>query len=221
METLLVFKVSCLHLQSQKKGFMKEKILQTATEMFLTYGFKSVTMDDIAEKMSISKKTIYTHFSNKTKLVEETTTGMFDCITLGIDSILSLNYDPIEELFQIKKFVLENLKDEKSSPQYQLQKYYPKLHATLTKQQYDVMKRCVSENLERGVSDGLFRKEIDIQFITRVYFKGMVGIKDLDVFPIEIFNMKYLMERYLEYHIRGIATKKGLLTLEKLQNQYN
>lgn len=200
---------------------MKEKILETSAEMFLTYGFKSVTMDDIAEKMSISKKTIYTHFSNKTKLVEETTFGMFQCISTGIDAICELNYNPIEELFQIKKFVLSNLKDEKSSPQYQLQKYYPKIHTDLTRKQFDVMKGCVSDNLQKGVTDGYFRKEIDIQFITRVYFKGMVGIKDLETFPIEMFSMNYLLENYLEYHVRGIATEKGLQTLEKVQNQYN
>lgn len=200
---------------------MKDKILESATEMFLTYGFKSVTMDDIAEKMSISKKTIYTHFSNKTKLVEETTFGMFECISTGIDMICSLNNNPIEELFQIKKFVLDNLKDEKSSPLFQLQKYYPKLHTNLTQKQFEVMKECVATNLKRGVEGGFFRKEIDIQFITRVYFKGMMGIKDVETFPSETFTMNYLLERYLEYHVRGIATEKGIQTLEKVQNQYN
>jgi len=200
---------------------MKDKILESATEMFLTYGFKSVTMDDIAEKMSISKKTIYTHFNNKTKLVEETTFGMFECISTGIDLICELDYNPIEELFQIKKFILEHLKDEKSSPIYQLQKFYPKIHANLTRKQFDVMQGCVVANLERGVHDGIFRKEINIQFITRVYFKGMVGIKDAETFPAEMFSMNYLLENYLEYHVRGIATEKGIQTLEKIQNQYN
>tara|TARA_B100000809_G_scaffold3549_1_gene3809 strand:+ start:2402 stop:3004 length:603 start_codon:yes stop_codon:yes gene_type:complete len=200
---------------------MKDKILESATEMFLTYGFKSVTMDDIAEKMSISKKTIYTHFNNKTKLVEETTFGMFESISIGIDLICELDYNPIEELFQIKKFILEHLKDEKSSPIYQLQKFYPKIHANLTRKQFDVMQGCVVANLERGVHDGIFRKEINIQFITRVYFKGMVGIKDAETFPAEMFSMNYLLENYLEYHVRGIATEKGIQTLEKIQNQYN
>lgn len=200
---------------------MKDKILESATEMFLTYGFKSVTMDDIAEKMSISKKTIYTHFSNKTKLIEETTFGIFEFISTGIDLICELGYNPIDELFRIKKFILEHLKDEKSSPLFQLQKFYPKIHSELTKKQFDVMQHCVSRNLDRGVNDGYFRKEIDIQFIARVYFKGMVGIKDLDTFPAEMFDMNYLMESYLEYHVRGIATKKGLQTLEKVKNQYN
>jgi len=196
---------------------MKDKILETAADMFLSYGFKSVTMDDIAQKMSISKKTIYTHFSNKTKLIEETTLGIFECICTGIDIINESNYNPIEELYQIKSFLIKNLKDEKSSPQYQLQKYYPKIHSTLMQKQFEVMKDCVSENITRGIDDGIFRKEIDIDFITRIYFKGMTGIKDIETFSPKTYKMSYLMENYIDYHVRGIATEKGIQILEQLK----
>lgn len=196
---------------------MRCKILETAADMFLNFGFKSVTMDDIAQKMSISKKTIYTHFSNKRILIEETTLGLFQCIKIGIDDIREKDHNPILELYKIKNFILENLKDEKSSPHYQLNKYYPKIHATLMQKQFAVMQDCVSENLQKGITQGLFRKEIDIDFVTRIYFKGMTGIKDVDTFPIEKFKMNYLMENYIDYHVRGIATAKGVQTLEQLQ----
>ncbi|WP_139957691.1 TetR/AcrR family transcriptional regulator [Flavicella sediminum] len=196
---------------------MKCKILETAGEMFLSFGFKSVTMDDIAQKMSISKKTIYTHFSNKRILIEETTFGLFQFIKCGIDDIREKNYNPIEELYEIKNFILKHLKDETSSPQYQLNKYYPKIHATLMKKQFTVMQECVADNLQKGIDQGLFRKEIDVDFITRIYFKGMTGIKDLDTFPLDTFSMNYLMENYIDYHVRGIATEKGIQTLEQLK----
>lgn len=195
---------------------MKCKILETAAEMFLNFGFKSVTMDDIAQKMSISKKTIYTHFSNKKILVEETTLGLFELIKCGIDGICEKNHNPIQELYEIKNFILKNLNDEKSSPHYQLNKYYPKIHSSLMQRQFTVMQECVAHNLQKGIDQGLFRKEIDIDFVTRIYFKGMTGIKDLDTFPLEKFKMNYLMENYIDYHVRGIATEKGLQTLEQL-----
>ena len=130
---------------------MREKILHKATDMFLTLGFKSVTMDDLANEMGISKKTIYSHFENKTKLVEESVMDLFWFISNGIDEIVSVQKDPIEELYEIKKFVMCHLKDEKSSPQYQLQKYYPKLHDTLKKKQFEVMQECVLDNIKRGI----------------------------------------------------------------------
>jgi len=116
---------------------MKEKILLKATDLFLNLGFKSVTMDDLAKEMGISKKTIYSHYENKTKLVEETTMNLFWVISNGIDDIVSQKHNPIEELYEIKKFVMSRLKDEKASPQYQLQKYYPKIYQTLREKQFE------------------------------------------------------------------------------------
>ena len=195
---------------------MREKILHKAQELFLNYGFKSVTMDDIAYEMGISKKTIYVHFSNKTKLVESTTLQLFETISYGIDCICELKKNPIEEIFDIKQFVMDHLKNEKSSPQYQLQKYYPKIFATLKSKQFEMMQGCVTENLRRGLKKGLYRETINVDFISRIYFNGMVALKDQELFSINTFSMNTLMENYLEYHLRGICTPKGLETLTEL-----
>ncbi|MDY7395999.1 TetR/AcrR family transcriptional regulator [Aureibaculum sp. 2210JD6-5] len=195
---------------------MKEKILDTATDLFLNYGFKSVTMDDIAHEMGISKKTIYQHYANKTKLVEATTMHTFEAINNGIDGICELKKNPIEEIYDIKQFVMHHLKDEKSSPQYQLQKYYPKIFATLKTKQFDIMLDCVSENLNRGIELELYRKTINIEFISKIYFAGVMSIKDNDIFSPEKFSKKTLMEYFLEYHLRGICTAKGLEILNSI-----
>jgi AcrR family transcriptional regulator len=199
---------------------MKQKIILKAAELFLNYGFKSVTMDDLANKLGISKKTIYQHFENKTKLVEATTMFLFNQISHGIDCICALEKNPIEEFYDIKKLVMDHLKDEKSSPQYQLQKYYPQIFATLKKKQFDIMQDCVKENLERGIKQKLFRKNLNIEFISRIYFSAIIAIKDKDLFPNKQFSMNMLMENYLEYHIRGICTPKGLDFLNQLTNSY-
>ncbi len=199
---------------------MREKILTKSLDLFLNLGFKSVTMDDIANEMGISKKTIYVHFPNKTKLVEATTLHLFETISCGIDDISALKKNPIEEIFEIKAFVMEHLKNEKSSPQYQLQKYYPKIFAALKTKQFEVMQGCVTENLQRGVAQGLYRDNMDVDFISRIYFYGMVSLKDQELFPLVAFSMNTLMMYYLEYHLRGICTTAGLETLtELLKNQ--
>ena len=195
---------------------MKRKILEKAVEMFLNYGFKSVTMDEISKELGISKKTIYAHYKNKTELIKATTMGVFDSISQGIDAICELEKNPIEEFFAIKTFVMEVLKNEKTSPQYQLQKYYPELYQTLKKKQFEVMQDCVTHNLKRGVEQGLFRKNMDINFISRIYFNGILGIKDEETFPHNIFTPSYLINKFLEYHIRAIASPKGLQIMEKL-----
>jgi len=199
---------------------MRDKILKNAADLFLNYGFKSITMDDISNHLGISKKTIYQHFDNKTSLVEAVTLHVFENISCGIEDIFSLKKNPIEEIYSIKQFVLENLKDEKSSPQYQLQKYYPKIYSTLKKKQFEVMQECVKDNLTRGIELGLYRHNINIEFISRIYFNSMLVLKDKDLFPLSHFSVITLMDNYLEYHIRGISTPKGLETLNKFITSY-
>jgi AcrR family transcriptional regulator len=195
---------------------MKDKILQKASELFLNLGFKSVTMDDLANEMGISKKTIYTHFENKTQLIEACTLHVFEFISCGIDQISSLKKNPIEELYEIKKFVMQHLKDERSSPQYQLQKYYPKIFDTLKKRQFEVMKDCVVENVKKGIDLGIYRENLNIDFVARIYFSGVTSIKDHTLFPDDLFPRTALMDDYLEYHLRGIVTPKGRNILNEL-----
>lgn len=195
---------------------MKEKIIIKSTEMFLTLGFKSVTMDDIASEMGISKKTIYVYFPNKTKLVESVTMHMFNTIACGVEEVCTLKKNPIEEIYDIKNLIRDHLKGEKTSPQHQLQKYYPKIFESLKEKQFKIMNECVTGNLTRGLETGIYRSNLNIDFIARIYFNNMVGLKDPKLFPLKHFSMNELLENFLEYHIRGICTEKGNKILNKI-----
>lgn len=193
---------------------MKETILQKANEMFLTLGYKSVTMDDIAAELGISKKTIYQHFANKNELVEASTTDLFGNISCGIDSIREQGNNSIEEIFLIREFMTKILHNETSSPVYQLQKFFPAIFSCLRIKQFEKMHSCMIENLQKGVEQGIFRKEIDIDFVSRIYFTGLTGTKDSEIFPSALYKNEDLTKQYLEYHLRAIVTAKGLNILE-------
>lgn len=195
---------------------MKDDILKKATDMFLTLGFKSVTMDDIANEMGISKKTIYQHFSNKNELVEASTMYLFDTISAGIDCICNMNKSAIEELLAIKEFAMTQLNDETSSPFHQLQKYFPRVALTLRKQQFEKMQNCVRNNLRKGIDSGLYRDDLDVEFTARVYFIGATGIRDHEIFPETLYPGRTVAEKYLEYHLRAIVSREGLAQFEKL-----
>jgi AcrR family transcriptional regulator len=177
--------------------------------MFLSKGFKSVTMDDIASEMGISKKTIYNLFDNKTELVKCCSDFIFEQISSAIKECLCKEENPIQELYSIRKTVSSLLKNEGSSPQYQMNKYYPKIYKDLMNRQFSEMINSVINNLERGVQLGLYRKDINIPFIARLYFGMMNLTKSEELFPSEVFSKKEVNEQYLEYHLRGIVTPKG------------
>jgi AcrR family transcriptional regulator len=198
---------------------MTDRILEKSNELFLNLGFKSVTMDEIASSLGVSKKTIYKYYKNKTELVAAVTQYMFDTICGGIDGIRELELNPIDELFSIKRLIIEHLKDEKSSPHYQLQKYYPKIYNALKEKQFHVMQSCVINNLKKGIDTGFYRQSIDLEFTSRIYFSGAMGIRDNDLFPLKEYSMHTLMTYYLEYHLRAISSEKGIQQLEdQLEN---
>ena len=89
------------------------------------------------------------------------------------------------------------------------------IYKDLKKRKFDFIVESSTKSLEKGVKQGLFRENINIELISRLYFNGMVGIKDPEIFDIGIFNPEILMENYLEYHLRAIVTEKGLEKLKK------
>lgn len=195
---------------------MKNKILQTASQLFLNLGFKSVTMDDIAQKMAISKKTIYECYQNKTALIKATTHFVFDQISQKIETICCEECDtnPIQTLFHINDFILKEL-HVNNAPEYQLHKYYPEIAASLTEKKFKLITEGITENLENGIEKGFYRNDIDIDITARLYYSTMNAIKTSDVFPFENYNLSDVMYAFLLYHIRAIATDKGVAELGK------
>ena len=205
VETIYVFKVSFLILQIT----MKENIIHKASELFLLYGFKSLTMSDMAKEMGVSKKTIYEHFDSKDDLIKATTNHVHQQIDEGIDNIVDRQLNPIEEMFTIKSFVMDVLMGNRGAPEYQLHKYYPQIYDSMRSRQFNKIQQCVVDNLHRGINEGLYREELNISFIARIYYIGITGISDQDIFPPDEFSSRHLYENFLDYHFRGITTKKG------------
>ena len=192
---------------------MKGAIIQEASKLFLQLGFKTVTMDDLAVSLSISKKTLYIHFENKQQLVNEVAQAIFEKITEDILKIKESCSNPIEELHFVKMEAMKYLGNEKTSPNYQLQKYYPDIYMDLRAKEYQYLGKIVRDSLQDGINSGLFRAGIDLEFVSRLHINGLRGIRDIEIFPIEQFKIEELFENYLDYHLRAIITPKGLETL--------
>lgn len=195
---------------------MEERILSKAAELFLNNGVKNVTMDTIARELGMSKKTLYTCFETKTRLIEATSLHVFEDIASGIREIKKSQKNPIEELFIIRNFILLSLREEKFSPEFQLKKYYPEIFAKLRSKQKELVEWSLEENISRGIAQGYYRPGIREDFTGRMYFIGMTGIKDEVVFPRSLFGGEELTELFLEYHLRAIVTKKGREVLESI-----
>lgn len=194
---------------------MKEEILNKSADMFLSYGFKSVTMDDIASEMGISKKTIYKYFSNKTELVDASTISVQETIDNAIEEILQQNLNAIEENFAIKTVFKNMFKKAKTSPMFQLKKYYPKTYSKLMEHKICTFSNCVIGNLIKGIKNKLYRNDIDKEIVMKFYFTLVFGAYESDLFSLKMEDVIKTELKILEYHTRAIATTHGLSVLEQ------
>lgn len=195
---------------------MKEKIISKATELFLKLGFKSVTMDDIANEMCISKKTIYKFFCNKEILIEESTEMVHQTIHESINTIAAKNYNAIQENFEIKKMFKEMFKSGENSPAYQLKKHYPEIYNTVMSREINECNTVFKQNIVKGIQQGLYRENLNIDIYVSFYYNLIFSIHGMA--STEKESQKLELEA-LEYHTRAMATLSGIAELEKqLQN---
>jgi AcrR family transcriptional regulator len=191
---------------------MKEKIINKAKDMFLRLGFKSITMDDIAGEMCISKKTIYKYFANKELLIHESTQLLHKEVHEIITEIISRDYNAIEENFQIRKMFADMFKSTDTSPIYQLKKHYPEVYEKALEYQVQECESCFKQNIEKGIAQGLYREDINIEVYVKLYYALIFTINENTRSEREAAALE--MEA-LEYHTRAMATEKGIAELEK------
>jgi TetR/AcrR family transcriptional regulator, cholesterol catabolism regulator len=196
----------------------KEKrtaILDQAHKLFMRFGVKSMTMDDVATHLRMSKKTLYEHFTDKNDLVEQVVAGVCEHHRAHIDAICQRGLNAIDENHEITTFIVGQIGGVHPSVQFDLQKYHPKAWGILEHSEQTDIHRCVTGNLLKGIKEGLYRDGLDVEVITRLYIARIDATWDGRVFPPEQFNIKDVLWEHFAYHIRGIASEKGVKYLEK------
>lgn len=191
---------------------MKEKIIANAKNMFLKLGFKSITMDDIAGEMCISKKTIYKYFANKELLIEESVAVIHQEVHELLNMVMSKNLNAIEENFEIRRMFGDMFKSSETSPIYQLKKHYPEIFKNALKFQIEECEFCFRQNIEKGIRQALYRKDINIECYVKFYYYLVFNINENTISEREAYALELAA---LEYHTRAMATEKGLIELEK------
>lgn len=195
------------------------RIIESALNLFMREGVKTVNMDDISSFMGISKKTLYQYVNNKADLVEKAF-RLYQSRILGmISNIQEKNENAIDELFEIDEKLCLMLKNRPPRLINNLKKYYPNVWEILDEIKKKHLFTCITENMDRGKEQGLYRNDVNSNIIAKLMMNTVDALVNDATFPLTQYDFKSLLKENRIYHIRGIATNKGIKYLEqKLKN---
>jgi TetR/AcrR family transcriptional regulator, cholesterol catabolism regulator len=217
LETLVTKKVSLV----LRLIFMeaKERILVKSHELFNRYGIRSVSMDDIAAHLGMSKKTLYQYYTDKDDLVN----AVFDTVLITNKSQCSdcirKGENAIHEVFLSFDMVEEMLKNMNPSVMFDMQKYHPSAFKKFDDFRNGFLYKVIKANLERGIREELYRQDIDTEVLSRYRLHSVLLSFSQEVFPSNKTNLAYIEQQLLESFLYGLATPKGQKLIQKYKNQ--
>lgn len=197
-----------------------ETILRETLAMYKKMGIRAVTMDMIAEKLGISKRTLYEQFPNKNDLVDA-------CLQLDMKEMkekaikeLADSKNTIEKIVSFMFFHINTIKQYSPNFLYDLNKYYPELSCEKTADFYSTMTNKIIELIETGKKEELFRTDINSEISAKLILEQSKNINNESLFPIEKYSHAEIFEYIVITFIRGIATLKGYKLIEEYYKKY-
>lgn len=194
----------------------RDRILETALRLFRTYGVKSVTMFDISRDSGVSKKTVYEHFRDKEELVQETMHAILEGHVQQLRAFHDNAENAIDELIKGLQYLELAARTINPVMLFEIQKYYPATWQSIEAFKRDCIFVNIKENLQRGIQEGLYRKHLQLDIITRLRQLQLESPFDPMQYPAAQFELHETMYQVTAHFIMGIATLKG----HKLANRY-
>ncbi len=188
----------------------RERITEEAAKLFLKYGIKAVSMDMLANQMGISKRTIYEVFSDKDELIA----GVLKLMAVKqkelVEKLFCESENVIEAIFKLFEIMSEHLS--KMNPVFSLdmKKYHAGLLSKLQETNEMPFVRTNAEMIARGIREGVFRENIDVEITNKCLYEVMRMSDDRDIYNQGDFDKKHVFRDFYINYLRGISTPKGL-----------
>lgn len=197
----------------------KERILLRAHELFNRFGFRRVTMDEIALKTGMSKKTIYQIFATKDDIVSAIIDDHINKSTSRCISDTCGAQNAIHEIFLNIDMVQEHFADMNPLILDDLEKYFPAVFLKLYKHKNDFILKMVKANLQRGITEELYRQDINIDILSKLRIATMFIPFDQEIFPYTKYKFIEVEREILEHFLYGISTSQGQKLIKKYKQQ--
>ncbi len=188
----------------------KNDITERTERLFMKVGIRSVTTDDIARELGISKKTLYQHFTNKEELVGAVLRQHLQREQKRISGVCLEANDALDEIIRIGTTITTMVEEVSASTLYDLQKYYRRYWEYMIREQDAFIMGCIIRNLKRGMQESLYRRDISLDITAKIYSKASYLIVEELSDPQSTLDRRQLIYALHDYHIHAVATSAGL-----------
>jgi AcrR family transcriptional regulator len=199
---------------------VKEKILKGAAGLFTRYGIRSISMDDIARHLSVSKKTLYQHFADKDELVTMVTQSHLETNRKVYEAITEHSENSIDELAKIGSMLRRHIEDQNPQLLFDIQKFHPKAWNVWVDYKSNFIKSSIVRNIERGINDGHFRPEANAEILAMLRLASIQICHDEQVFESDKFSLADVQSQVFEHFVHGLCTEKGRKLYLKYKEHY-
>ena len=190
-------------------------ILDHVSRLYHRYGIKSITMDDVAKNLGISKKTLYEYFRDKKDLVSQVLELEINQRCLIFKTLEHRKLNAIEELFEIYSLIKSQIHEYNPSMDYDIRKYYPELYSHISSVRRKMMFENSHKNMIKGRKEGLYRKNLNVELISKLHLFRIENLYNSDLFTSEDLNSFDTFHELFVYHLQGIMSEKGRAFFEK------
>jgi len=198
----------------------KERIQVKAQELFMRYGVRSVSMDDIAAQLGMSKKTIYQFFADKDELVDAVVTTEVSTIEQDCTFCMTDAKDAIHEIFLTMERILEQLRNINPMVLYDLEKFHYSSFQRFQKHKQEYLGKVIALNIERGIREELYRPEVNVEIMAKFRIETMMFPFNIDLFPSKKFYPADVAREIIEHYVYGLATVKGYKQIQKYKQEF-
>ncbi|MEZ0540663.1 TetR/AcrR family transcriptional regulator [Fibrella arboris] len=202
---------------------IKDKILAESAKLLWKYGVRTITMDDIARRLGISKKTIYQHFSDKEDIVYQAVKHHIEHEMLECDRVMRLDMNPIDEMLLVSDMMRRQADAINPSLLMDVQRYYPKAWAFFLDHKEKRIINDIKANLKRGVEQGFYRADINLDTMARLRVELVQLGFDDRIFPNnkDVKDVIATQEQLLHHFVRGILSESGFVAYNERINSFN
>jgi AcrR family transcriptional regulator len=192
-----------------------EDLLSKVSALYQKYGIKSVTMDDVAHELGISKKTLYQFVADKTELVQMVVEHVRQCHFTSMKKEDGTEPNAIEELIEVSQRLNTLMRDHSPAYEYDLRKYYPDIYRNLMSARRKQMYESMISNIRKGKKEGIYRRELDEKIIAKLHLLRIENLQTSEIFEKEEMHSQRFFREIFIYHINGLATEKGRKVLRE------